>query len=79
MVFAKFIDKNRIIKCPKNGYVGKKAISNLHKYFEKNIEVAKEMGYLKLISENEENTCEGRVMYVLENDVIIERMAEDDN
>ena len=46
MFFAKYIDEKRIIRCPKNGYVGRKAISNLERYFSKNPSLAKAEGYI---------------------------------
>lgn len=48
-MFYKFINETCVRQCPKNGVVKGRAISNLHRYFDINLEVAKDEGYKKLI------------------------------
>ena len=48
-MFAK-LEEGRLIICPRNGYVGKTAISNIDLYFEKNPEIAEKETYLKSMS-----------------------------
>ena len=82
MLFAKYIDKENIIECPKNGYVGNKAISNLNIYFEKHPDIAKQEGYLKFIPSADilpgEDTENYKPIYELNNDIITERTIEID-
>lgn len=82
MLFAKYIDKENIIECPKNGYIGNKAISNLNIYLKNHPDAAKQEGYLKFIpfeyimaDEDAENY---KPVYEIDNDVITERMIEID-
>ena len=77
MFFAKYINEKCIIRCPKNGYVGKKAISNLEKYFSKKPEEAKAEGYMEFIPAEAE--VDGEVFYRIEKGKIIEGVVEGDN
>ena len=69
MYYAKWNDGNPVL-CPRNGYVGNRAISNLNVYFEQNPEVAKAEGYFPFVplEQFEEN-----VDYIKKDDVIYER------
>lgn len=82
MLFAKYIDKENIIECPKNGYIGNKAISNLNIYFKNHPDEAKQEGYLKFIPFAETLSNEDienyNPVYEINNDVITERMNEID-
>lgn len=77
MFFAKLIDEKHIIRCPKSGYVGKKAISNLEKFFSKKPSVAEREGYMEYIPSDKE--IFGNVLYKIEDGKIVERSAENDN
>lgn len=77
MYFAKYINENQIIRCPRNGYVGKKAISNLEKYFSKKPDAAKEQGYMEFIPAEIEST--GEICYRLENGKIYEEVKAIDS
>ena len=77
MIFAKYIDENCVIRCPQNGYVGKKAISNLNIYFEQNPDVVKAEGYVEFIPINTET--DKPLRYRLENGKIFEEVMADDN
>ena len=48
MYFAKLENDNLII-CPRNGYVGNRAISNINLYFEQNPEIAKTEGWYPFV------------------------------
>lgn len=56
----KFINETRVQKCPKNGIVEGRAISNLPRYFEIHPELAAQEGYKPLVSDDvpphDENT-----------------------
>ena len=55
-MFYKFIDETCVYKCPKNGIIERRAISNLPRYFEINPSAAIDNGYKKLaIDENTTN------------------------
>ena len=77
MIFAKFIDSKNIIRCPRNGYVGKRAISNLNKFFERNPKIASEEGYMELVTA--ETVLSGELCYKIENGKIVEGEMENDN
>ena len=77
MIFAKFINSKRIIRCPRNGYVGRKAISNLNRFFERNPEIAAKEGYMELIPFGEET--EGEMFYKVVDGKIVEGVVEGDN
>ncbi len=59
--------------CPRNGYVGGKAISNLPEYFNIHPEEAKKEGYLPVVEleESVENS-----IFVEENGIIYEKKGE---
>lgn len=81
MLFAKYVDNETIIMCPKNGRVENKAISNLNIYMENHPEVAVKEGYLKFIPfENSayEDVENFRAVYDINNGVITERMIKID-
>ena len=77
MYFAKYVNEKQIIRCPKNGYVGKKAISNLEKYFSKKPQEAKNCGYLELVPSESEVT--GEMHYRVENGKIYEEVMISDD
>ncbi|MBQ3054272.1 MAG: hypothetical protein IJC89_05155 [Clostridia bacterium] len=77
MIFAKYINENTIILCPRNGYIQGKAISNIHRFFKKNPDSAKREGYMELISLN--NNIIGKAKYSIENNKIFERVEENDS
>ena len=49
MKYAKYIDTETIIPCPRNGYAEGKVISNLSRYFSENPMVAEKEGYLPFV------------------------------
>lgn len=81
MLFAKYLDNETIIRCPKNGRIENKAISNLNIYLKNHPEVAKKEGYLQFfpceidVFEDKEK-C--KPVYDVNNNVITERMIEID-
>ena len=77
MIFAKYINRAIIVRCPRCGYVGKKAVSNLGKYFELNPKEALAQGYMEYIPCDE--ITEKGYVYSIENGKIIERVNGDDN
>ena len=52
MDFFKFINKGRVGKCPTNGFIDSRGISNLNKFFELHPDIAITAGYKKIIIEN---------------------------
>ncbi len=81
MLFAKYIDEETVIRCPRNGYIENKAISNLNIYLKNHPEVAKKEGYLKFIpckNDNFEDLAKYKPVYDISNSVITERMIEID-
>ena len=77
MIFAKFINSDTVIRCPRNGYVGKRAISNLNCFFQRNPHKAIEEGYMEFVALSEET--DKRLSYRVENNRILEEVKEDDN
>lgn len=77
MLFARYINESTVEKCPRNGYIGKKAVSNLKRFFNIYPEVAKQEGYTEFIPSNDEGL--GVYRYSVENGKIIERVVSDDN
>lgn len=66
-MYGKF-ENGRFNICPRNGYVGDMAISNLPEYFELHPEIAKQEGYLPVVELEEpvENSIfveEGGIIY----------------
>ncbi len=77
MNFAKYVNEKRIIPCPRNGYVGGKAVSNLKRYFERNPMAAEKEGYMQL--QSIEGVFDGNIYYTVEDGKIVERIEENDN
>ncbi len=77
MFFAKYIDEKHIMRCPRSGYVNKKGISNLEKYFSKNPDIAKEQGYMELIVTDGETS--GEIYYRVENGKIYGEVKANDS
>lgn len=66
-MYGKF-ENSRFNICPRNGYVGGMAISNLPEYFELHPEIAKQEGYMPVVYlddpvENSVFTEENGVIY----------------
>ena len=77
MFFAKYINESCIIRCPRNGYAGKRAVSNLNRFFERNPGIAAEEGYMEFIPLGEET--EGTLCYRVENGKILEGVKANDD
>lgn len=73
MIFAKFRSESEIIMCPRSGYVGRKAVSNLAKYFEKHPETAASEGYCEFVPLGEQVSEDAGVYYEAAEGKIYER------
>lgn len=75
-MFAKFENEKWII-CPRNGYVGDTAISNIDIYFENNPDIAEKEGWYKVIpleepADNIDYELRGNLVYEIVNEEYIE-------
>ena len=73
MILAKF-ENEKLIFCPRNGYIGNVAISNLPKYYEAHPEEAKADGWLEFVPCEEES--EKGYRYTVQNGKLIELAGE---
>ena len=67
------LENEKLIICPRNGYIGNTAISNIDVYFKNNPDVAKSEGWFPVVflEEPAEN-----VKYIIKDDVIYEVASE---
>lgn len=61
----KFIDESRVQKCPKNGIVEGRAISNLPRYLENHREIAEKEGYKPLLIASKQPEIDSERQYVV--------------